>query len=378
VTVRRLLIAALAALCAVGLAVVGGGTAHAAVNGCTGTFQVGLITFDRPSVTPGQSFTATAPIQNCTDQTQTLNGYWLAQSTPPPGAPSTFCAGNDPFPISQVSVAPGGTYTAKVTYDISSTCTAPVIRVSAVVNGSPNVTQSATIPVSSGTACAGTFQMTPITLDRTSVTPGGHFTATTTIQNCTAQTQTPNGYWDALGASTDPYSFCTASDPDPMTAPPIAPGGTYTSTVTYDVASQCTATTINVAAVIYGSPNVTQRADLPVSRVSTTPPSTCMVTYHNDSEWSTGFVAQVTITNRGTASIAGWSLTFNFPGDQRVTNSWGATIQQNGNAITAVNAPWTAMIAPGGSISFGMSGSWQRSDAAPTAFTLNGAACRVG
>jgi hypothetical protein len=238
------------------------------------------------------------------------------------------------------------------------------------------VTHSADIPVSSG--CAGTFQMTPITFDRTSVALGGRFTATTTIKNCTDQTQTLNGHWLArpVVPAGSPPTFCTANDPYPLSFVPIPPGGTYTSRVTYEVFSMCTATTINVSAVI--SPTVTQRADIPVSGGSTSPPpSTCAVSYHNDSEWSTGFVAQVTITNRSTASITAWSLSFSFLGDQRVTNSWGATVQQSGNAITAVNVPWTATIAPGGSVSFGMSGSWQRSDAAPAAFTLDGVACRA-
>jgi cellulose binding protein with CBM2 domain len=33
------------------------------------------------------------------------------------------------------------------------------------------------------------------------------------------------------------------------------------------------------------------------------------------------------------------------------------------------------MIAPGGNISLGFQGTWTSSDAVPTAFTVNGAAC---
>ncbi len=84
---RKLLVAALVGLFSAGLAAIGAGTAHAALSGCTGTFQIGAITFDQPSVNPGQLFTATTTIQNCTDQTQTLGGYWLVRSVLPAGAP---------------------------------------------------------------------------------------------------------------------------------------------------------------------------------------------------------------------------------------------------------------------------------------------------
>ncbi len=255
---RKLLIAALAGLCTAGLAAAGGGTAHAGVAGCTGTFQMSPITFDRPSANPGQLLTASTTIQNCTDQTQTAAGYWVAHVVP---WDAPLCTGNDPFPMSQV---------------------------------------------------------------------------------------------------------------------PIAPGGTYTASVIYYISSQCNGTAINVSATVYSSPNLSQTASIPVGGASTSPPpSTCAVTYHNDSEWSTGFVAQVTITNRGTAPVTGWSLTFSYPGDQRVVNAWGATAQQSGNTVTAVNAPWTATIGPGASVSFGMNGSYQRSDAAPSSFVLNGHGCQA-
>jgi endoglucanase len=44
--------------------------------------------------------------------------------------------------------------------------------------------------------------------------------------------------------------------------------------------------------------------------------------------------------------------------------------------VTLTNASYNAAIAAsGGSTSIGLQGSWTSSDAAPTAFTLNGTAC---
>lgn len=110
----------------------------------------------------------------------------------------------------------------------------------------------------------------------------------------------------------------------------------------------------------------------------TPPPSTCRVTYRNESEWPGGFVATVTVRNTGAAPIDGWTVTFTFPGDQQVTSGWNATVGQTGATVTARNVDWNRTLAPNGSATFGLQGRWGASDAAPTGFSLNGAPCAVG
>ncbi|MGC4888374.1 cellulose binding domain-containing protein [Micromonospora sp. DT227] len=110
----------------------------------------------------------------------------------------------------------------------------------------------------------------------------------------------------------------------------------------------------------------------------TPPPSTCRVTYRNQSEWQGGFVATVTVQNVGAAPIAGWTVTFGFPGDQQVTSGWNATVGQTGATVTARDVDWNRVLAPNGSATFGIQGRWSASDAPPTGFTLNGAPCAVG
>jgi cellulase/cellobiase CelA1 len=103
----------------------------------------------------------------------------------------------------------------------------------------------------------------------------------------------------------------------------------------------------------------------------------CRVTYAK-SEWQGGFTANVTLANTGTSTINGWTVDFPFPGDQRVTNAWGATVSQNGKAVTATNVGYNATIPPGGNTSFGIQGTWSSNDGNPTAFRLNGSACSTG
>jgi hypothetical protein len=101
---------------------------------------------------------------------------------------------------------------------------------------------------------------------------------------------------------------------------------------------------------------------------------TCQVSYVKN-EWGGGFTANLTVTNTGTSTINGWTLTFSFPGDQKVTNAWNATVTQTGSAVTATNLSYNATIAPGGNVQFGFQGTWTSNDTSPSAFTLNASSC---
>ena len=102
---------------------------------------------------------------------------------------------------------------------------------------------------------------------------------------------------------------------------------------------------------------------------------TCHVTYTKNSEWPGGFTAQVTIANTGTTAINGWSLTFTFPGDQKITSNFNGGFSQTGENATLTNASYNGTIAPGASITDGFQGTWTSSDASPTSFSINGTAC---
>jgi chitodextrinase len=103
----------------------------------------------------------------------------------------------------------------------------------------------------------------------------------------------------------------------------------------------------------------------------------CRVSYTKN-EWQGGFTANITVTNTGSSSINGWTLTFSFPGDQKVTNSWNASVSQSGSSVTAKNVSYNGSIPAGGNTSFGFQGTWGSSDATPGSFSLNGTACTNG
>lgn len=119
----------------------------------------------------------------------------------------------------------------------------------------------------------------------------------------------------------------------------------------------------------------------PPNNPPTTPPNNpgtgCSVNYTANA-WNDGFTADVRITNNGSSTINGWTLTYNLPSGQQITNTWNATVSQSGSAVTARNISWNGTIAPGGSVSFGYQGTLSGSYSSPTAFSLNGTACARG
>ncbi|HEX7028486.1 MAG TPA: PKD domain-containing protein [Gammaproteobacteria bacterium] len=105
-------------------------------------------------------------------------------------------------------------------------------------------------------------------------------------------------------------------------------------------------------------------------------PIRCSVEYDIQSQWGWGFVADITVTNNGTAPIEGYALTWSFTEGGQFHSGWNASFDQTGSTITASNpvSAWNGTIAPnGGEINFGMLG--QSSGATGPVFSLNGVAC---
>ncbi|ANZ40309.1 hypothetical protein BBK82_34055 [Lentzea guizhouensis] len=100
----------------------------------------------------------------------------------------------------------------------------------------------------------------------------------------------------------------------------------------------------------------------------------CRVDYTIGSQWPGGFTAAAVVTNLGDP-VNGWHLSWTFPGDERVTQSWNGSHTQSGARVTAVNATWNGAIATGASVSFGFNASSGSRSTPPTAFSLNGTAC---
>ncbi len=112
----------------------------------------------------------------------------------------------------------------------------------------------------------------------------------------------------------------------------------------------------------------------------TTPPASdppagsgCSVKYRIDSQWATGFVANVTVSS--STAVNGWTLNWAFGGNQTIIGFWNGAYTQSGSQVTVRNAAHNAAIPAGGSQSFGFQGSHNGTNPPAASFALNGVAC---
>jgi cellulase/cellobiase CelA1 len=101
----------------------------------------------------------------------------------------------------------------------------------------------------------------------------------------------------------------------------------------------------------------------------------CSAVYTLVNSWAGGFQAQVTLTNTGSGPISPWTLTWTFPGDQKITTIWNATATQSAEKVTASSEAYNATIAAAGSVTIGFTGTYTTSDASPASFSAAGTAC---
>jgi arabinoxylan arabinofuranohydrolase len=110
---------------------------------------------------------------------------------------------------------------------------------------------------------------------------------------------------------------------------------------------------------------------------SVSPDNERSVSYTIEDWGGGGATVSITIRNNGTIGLYGWELSFSFPGNQTITNLWNGGYTQDGNVVTVSNETWNAIIPAGGTVNFGFNLSFSGTNAKPTDFTLNGAACSV-
>ncbi len=73
------------------------------------------------------------------------------------------------------------------------------------------------------------------------------------------------------------------------------------------------------------------------------------------SDWGSGFQGQITVTNASKTPWVAWTLTFNFP--YQITSMWDASIYSHtGTQYVIQNASYDGALAPGASVSFGLTG----------------------
>jgi hypothetical protein len=134
-----------------------------------------------------------------------------------------------------------------------------------------------------------------------------------------------------------------------------AGGQTSTTTTTTTTPATTTSTTTTTTTTTPRTTTITATTTTRTTTTSTAGGLSCSVRY---STWGTGFQTDVTVRNDGVSATSGWTVRLTFPSSVTVTGGWSASSQVSGSVVTATNAGYNAVIAPGGgTASFGLQGS---------------------
>ncbi|GAA0909875.1 hypothetical protein GCM10009557_84430 [Virgisporangium ochraceum] len=123
------------------------------------------------------------------------------------------------------------------------------------------------------------------------------------------------------------------------------------------------------------SPSSSSPSSPSSSGSSSAPAGGCTVRWEVN-DWGTGFVVTATVTNRGPA-MSGWTLTWTFGGNQRVTGAWQVRITQTGSTVTATNETYNGTLPTNGTVSFGFQGTYSGSNPRPGDIRLGPTPCTV-
>ncbi|MEV5560365.1 cellulose binding domain-containing protein [Nonomuraea wenchangensis] len=105
--------------------------------------------------------------------------------------------------------------------------------------------------------------------------------------------------------------------------------------------------------------------------------SSCSVRLTNQTDWASGYVGSLDITNRG-APLNGWTLSFTWPRPwQSLGSGWGAGWTETGSQVKVVNDPASPTLATGATVTVGYVGNYSGPNVLPAVFTLNGTVCRT-
>jgi hypothetical protein len=100
----------------------------------------------------------------------------------------------------------------------------------------------------------------------------------------------------------------------------------------------------------------------------------CAVAYQQ-SAYTGGFTAAITVRNTGSEIIDGWTFSFPLDPGATVVEFWNADLLSATGVVAARDRKWNAVVRPGGSIDIGFRAAG--TSGAPSLFTVNNLPCQA-
>ncbi|MFD4668688.1 protein kinase [Lentzea sp. NPDC058450] len=86
---------------------------------------------------------------------------------------------------------------------------------------------------------------------------------------------------------------------------------------------------------------------------TTTAAPACVARYEVTNSWPGGYQVEVTVGNTSPDGLTGWTITWQPAAGHTIGNLWNGTLTQDATAVTVTNAGYNAVLAAGGTTSFG-------------------------
>ena len=297
------------------------------------------------AVTPGGSTTDAITVSGTGGFTGSVT---LAASGLPTGVTASFgtnpTTGSSVLTLTASSAAVPGTSTLTITGTSGSLTASSNISLTINTTQTPGFTLTASSPML-------TLAQGAATTDTVTVKDAGGFAGSVTL----AVSGLPTGVSGSFG--TNPTTGASVLT---LTAGSTVAAGTSTLTITGTSGTLTSSTSVTLTV----SPAVAAGF-------------ACHIDYTVTSQWPGGFGAAIVINNTGTTALSSWTLTWSFPDGQTISQLWNGIEVQSGAAVSVSNESYNGSIPSGGSYSgMGLNGTWNNTtNAAPTAFAVNGVAC---
>jgi endoglucanase len=116
-------------------------------------------------------------------------------------------------------------------------------------------------------------------------------------------------------------------------------------------------------------------APVPAAPAAPSPQGFCSVDYRVSSDWTTGYTAELAVSNLGAGPVNGWTVTWTFPGTETIRDLWNGRFTQTAQRVNVKDADWNSSLPEKAAVAIGFVAEYSGTASVPAEITLNGFPC---